>query len=112
MAQACAQNVSKILDSSYKPNSTNETLLFDEKQKYMYAVFEKTLLTDKGKALVQNHQRKYDAQLIYKELCDYSLQSTKAFFDSSSLLTYITTIWMGNGKWKGRAHAFILHWQD
>ena len=112
MAQARAQDVADVLDPNYKPNTPAETMLFDKKQKYMYAVFEKTLLTDKGKALVRNHQRKYNAQLIYKELSEYALQSTKASLDASSLLTYLTTNRLGDGKWKGTTHAFILHWQD
>ena len=40
------------------------------------------------------------------------MQSIKAFLDSSSLLTYLTTIQLGDGKWKGGTHAFILHWQN
>ena len=111
-AQARAQDVAEILDHTYTPSGPAQTSLFDEKQKYMYAVFEKTLLTDKGKALVRTHQRKYDAQAIFKELCDYALSSTKASMDASSLLTYITTTRLGDGKWKGTTHAFILHWQD
>ena len=112
MAQACAQDVSEVLDSKCQPTTNSDKLLFDEKQKYMYAVFEKTLLTDKGKSLVRLHQRKYDAQTIFKELSDYALTSTKASMDASTLLTYITTVKLGDGSWKGSAHAFILHWQD
>ena len=112
MAQARAQDVADVLDSNYSPSSVEETALFDEKQKYMYAVFEKTLLTDKGKALVRAHQRKYDAQKIYQELSEYALKSTKATIDASSILTYITTAQLGTGNWKGTTHAFILHWQD
>ena len=112
MAQARAQDVSDVLDPKYVPTNAEEAALFDEKQKYMYAVFEKTLLTDKGKALVRAYQRKYDAQTIYKELCDYALKSTKATMDASSILTYITTARLGDGNWKGTTHAFILHWQD
>ena len=52
MAQARAQDVSEVLDLTFKPSTTADSMLFDEKQKYMYAVFKKTLLTDKGKALV------------------------------------------------------------
>ncbi len=78
----------------------------------MYAVFEKTLLTDKGKVLVRAHQKTFDAQLIYKELQHYTLLSTKASMDASALLAYITTSNLGDGKWKGTMHAFILHWQD
>jgi hypothetical protein len=87
-------------------------MLFDEKQKYIYAVSEKTLLTDKGKSLFRAYQRSYNAQEIFKELSNYALTSTKASMDASSLLTYITTTHLGDGKWKGTTHAFILHWQD
>ena len=78
----------------------------------MYAVFEKNLLTDKGKALVRAHQKTYNAQLIYKELQDYALMSTNATMGASSLLSYVTTSNLGDGKWKGTNHAYILHWQD
>ena len=47
-----------------------------------------------------------------KELKEYALSSTKASIDASSLLTYLTTTRLGDGKWKGTTHAFILHWQD
>ena len=53
VAQAHAQDVSEVLKSAYKPSAGVQKELFDHKQKYMYAVFEKTLLTDKGKALVR-----------------------------------------------------------
>lgn len=78
----------------------------------MYAVFEKTLLTDKGKALVRAHQKTYNAQLIYKELQEYALVSTKATMEASSLLSYNTMSNLGDGKWKGPTHAYILHGQD
>ena len=91
MAQARAQDVAEVLNPNYTPTTPDESALFDEKQKYMYAVFEKTLLTDKGKALVCAFQRKYDAQSIFKELSEYALKSTKATMDASSILTYITS---------------------
>ena len=52
-AQALAQDVSEILDTSYKPSTKQETELIKEKQKYMFVVFEKTLKTDTGKTLVR-----------------------------------------------------------
>ena len=76
----------------------------------MYAVFEKTLMTDKGKSLVRTYQSTFDAQKIYQDLQAYALLSTKATLDASDLLSYIasTTI----DKWKGTVQKFILHWQD
>ena len=78
----------------------------------MYAIFEKILLTDKEKALVQHYQTSYDAQAIYRELSTYAMLSTKATMTATALLSYITTTTLGDGKWKGTTHAFILHWQD
>jgi hypothetical protein len=48
---ARAQSVEQVLDSKFKPVLQEEVLLFSEKQKFMYAVFERTIQTDKGKAL-------------------------------------------------------------
>ena len=79
--------------------------LFLEQQKFMYAVFEKTLLTDKGKALVRAYQQTFDAQSIYKELTAYAMHSTKAALQASSLLSYITIMTLGDGNWKGTTHA-------
>ena len=112
IAQARAQDVAEVLDAKHCPADPTEKALFLEKQKYMYAVFERTLLTDKGKALVRQYQTSFDAQQIYKELSDYALQSTKATMDASNILSYITTAKLGDGKWNGTTHAFILHWQD
>ena len=90
----------------------DEVTLFDEKQKFMFAVFEKTLMTDKGKSLVCTYQQQYDAQKIYAELQDFALHSTKATMDASSFLQYVTTSNLDDGNWKGGCHAFVLHWQD
>ena len=111
-AQAHAQDVADVLNPKYVPLSTSDRDLFAEKQKYMYAVFEKNLLTDVGKALVRKYQSTFDAQRIYDELSQYALQSTQATMDASTLLQYITTARLGHDQWKGTLHAFILHWQD
>ena len=37
---------------------------------------------------------------------------TKASMNASSLLFYITSTTLGDGKWKCTTHTFILHWQD
>ena len=78
----------------------------------MFAAFECNLLTDQGKAFVQDYASAYDAQYIYRDLCAYALQSTKASLDLSSILSYLTSVRTGDGTWKGTMHTFILHWQD
>ena len=55
MAQARAQDIVEVFDPAYIPATADDAALFLEKQKFMYAVFEKTLHTNKGKALVRKH---------------------------------------------------------
>jgi hypothetical protein len=65
MAQAHAQDVTKVLVESYTPNTGPDTELFIEKQKFMYAVFECTLQTDQGKALVHKYKSTFEAQCSF-----------------------------------------------
>jgi hypothetical protein len=111
-AQARAQDLIEVLTATYVPITLADQDLFREKQKYMYAVFEHTLLSDKGKALVREHTIDYEAQKVFKDLSAYSMKSTKATLDSSSILTYITSSRLGDGTWKGDTHSYLLHWQD
>jgi len=63
VAQAQAQDVSDVLNPSFKP-ATGETELFEAKQEYMYTVFERILQTDKGIALVRSYESTVNAQKI------------------------------------------------
>jgi hypothetical protein len=63
---ACAQGVEAVLDINYVPtNTSDDVVLFEEKKKFMYAVFECTLQTDLGKAFVCEWEATYDSQLFY-----------------------------------------------
>jgi hypothetical protein len=112
IGQARAQDVSNVLNPNYNPTYAIELALFNEQTKFVFGVFEKHLQTDKGKALVRKYHATSNSQAIYKELTEYALESRKASLDTATLLSYITSARLGNGKWKGSAHAFILHWQD
>ena len=112
VATARAQDVSQILDENFTPSSDEDKLVFDAKQKYMYAVFEKTLLTDQGKAYIREHEMDFNAQKVFSKILKYALKSTKASLDSSRLLKYITSARVGDGSWKGTSHSFVLHWQN
>jgi hypothetical protein len=73
--------------------------LFQEKQKYVYAVLESKVLTDLGKAIIWDHDIDFDAQKAYQKIKTYHLQSTKAKMESSVILSYITSFKLGNGAW-------------
>lgn len=109
---ARAQNVEDVLDSSYRPINPVDKELFKEHQKFMYDVFAKSCLTDKSKSIVRKHFMTYDAQKVYSELEAHFTKSTKAQHSSSSLLTYLTSANIADGKWTGTTQGFILNWQN
>ena len=109
MAQAQAQDVSDVLNLTFKPATGD---LFEAKQKYMNDVVERVLQMDKGKAIVRSHEADANAQKIFDELCKDALRSTCSSIDISRLLSYISSVRIGDGHWNGTAHSFILHWQE
>ena len=110
--QARAQDVHNVVNPNYKPMTQEEMDLFVEQQKYVYAVLESKVLTDFGKSLVRDHELDFDAQSVYKKLRAHHLKSTKAMIESSSLLSYITSVRLGNGEWKGSTESFIINWMN
>jgi hypothetical protein len=102
---AHAQATEQVLDSTYVPALPDEIALFAEKQKYMYSVFERTLRSDKGKAIVRSHEATYDAQKVYKELYDYCCKSTRAVFGSSTMQSYTSSVRVGDGSWSASAQS-------
>ena len=110
--QARAQDVQDVLDHAYTPTTPEETELFQEKQKFVYAVLDKMVKTDRGRAIVREHELDFDAQKVYQKLTDYHNKSTKAKIESADLLSYITSARIGDGTWKGTSENFILNWQD
>ena len=112
VTQARAQDVSEVLDPLYVPLTTDDLNLFNEKQKYMYAVLETKVETPKGKAIIRKHEPTYDAQRAYDELQQYHLSSVKASLSSTNILAYITSARISDGSWNGTTENFILNWQE
>jgi hypothetical protein len=110
--QARAQVASDVLDAAYSPATPAETDLFQEKQKYLYAVLESKVETAKGRAIIRKHESTFDAQKAYAELQEHHLKSTKASLSSVKILGYITSAKIGDGSWHGTAENFILNWQE
>jgi hypothetical protein len=110
--QAVAQDVADVLDETYVPSTADEISLFAEKQKFVYAVLESKVLTDRGKAIIRDHKHGFDAQKVYKKLKDYHLKSTKAKIKSSVLLSCITSAKLGDGTWNCTTEAFVINWQN
>jgi hypothetical protein len=75
--QARAQDLSDVLNAAYVPTTSAEYDLFQEKQKYLYAVLESKAETAKGKAIIHKHESTFDAQKAFAELQNHHLISTK-----------------------------------
>jgi hypothetical protein len=108
-AQARSQDVMEILTPTYKAVTPEDKALLDEKQKFMYAVFMKTVQTDTGKSFVRSNEATYDAQKIYEQLIKHSSTSTKAAMDSTAIMSYVTSVRLGDGKWRGSTNGFVLN---
>ena len=112
LATARFHGCEDVLDPKYKPKTAEEKDLFDEKQKFLYSVFEEYLLTDMGKRCVRQYSKTYDAQAVYRDLEKHAKKSTQACLTSSELLTFLTTYTLHNSDWRGTSHSFILNWCD
>jgi hypothetical protein len=62
--QAQEQDVSAILDASYVSSPPIDTALFQEKQKYLYAVLEAKVEATKEKSIIQKNKSTYDAHKV------------------------------------------------
>jgi hypothetical protein len=110
--QARAQDLSDVLNAAHVPTTSVESDLFQEKQKFLYAVLESKVETAKGKAIIHKYERSFNAQKAYAELQTHHLTSTKASLSSVKILGYITSAKIGDGSWHGTAENFILNWKE
>ena len=112
-ATALAQGIDDVMDPNFIPSSDpDQQALFEEKQKFAWAVLCNGLKTDTGKNIIRKWESTRDAQKALAELVTHHESSTKSQLDSGELLTYITTAKLGETSWNGTTRAFILHWEN
>ena len=99
-----------MLNVDYSLEEEEYSELFDEQNKFMYSVFERTLLTDQGKSIVIKYENDSDAQEVYKDFLNYHTSSVKAYLIFSSQLSFLIITKIDERK--GTDEGFILHWQD
>jgi hypothetical protein len=108
---ARTHDVSEVFDPEYQPKDTLESEFFEQKQSFVYSVFNKCILTDIGKTLVRLHEKTFDAQAVYKGLVENAKNSTAASLPISKLIEYLTTAKL-DSRWHGSSTSFILNWRD
>jgi hypothetical protein len=59
--QAGSQDVADFLDETFIPTTVDDIELLSEEQKFVYAVLESKVQTDRGKAIIRDHEHAFDA---------------------------------------------------
>ncbi|KAG7350835.1 hypothetical protein IV203_010195 [Nitzschia inconspicua] len=110
--QAHAQGVAHILDSKYSPSTPEEKELFQLVQTFMYAVLESKVQTHKGQEIIRKYEDTKDAQSAYADLLAHHRKSIAANIEAVSIMSYLTTTTIGDGKFKGSTSQFLTHWSN
>ena len=108
--QAHAQGVADVLNPSYAPADSSEQQVFTLMQTFMYAVLEAKVLTSKGKEIVRKYDDTKDAQSAYKELLAHHRTSTASAIAARDIMAYLTSVTIGDGRFKGTTAEFLSHW--
>ena len=77
----------------------------------MNSVFNKCLLSDMGKTIVQKHLDNMNAQRVWEEFATHMTTSSKGKAEKHRLHTYVTTTVLDKS-WKGTTEQFILHFNE
>ena len=62
------RDAAKALNPDCHPVSSDDVSMFKEKHKFIHAVFDKTLKTDRGKKLAREQEVDYNAQSVHQKL--------------------------------------------
>ena len=85
--------------------------LFEQKQYFMYSVFNKVLPSDMGKTIVRKYAPTLDAQSVRKELETHMSTSSKGLNERCRLHAYVSTT-VYDRSWKGPTEQFVLHFHE
>ena len=110
--QAHAQDVACVVAKPlYQPPDTQAAELFALQQDSKHVVSQNTLLTEKGKEIVQEHTADRDAQTVFGKLETHASLSTEVTIEIQKLVTFLTTSRL-DSSWKGTFSGFITHWKQ
>ena len=114
-ARAAAQDLEDVLNPTFvpDPHDLDAVGVFAAKNQYLFSVFVTKLTTDEGKALVRKHAAKFDAQAIYKGLCDFHATSMHAQLESNTKLSWLTSVKIGRDRFPGKtAVSFVAYYVE
>ena len=85
--------------------------LFQQKQYFMYSVFNKVLQSDMGKTIVRKYAPTLNAQSVWKEFETHMSTSSKALNERHQLHACVSTT-VYDRSWKGTTEQFVLHFHE
>ena len=98
LVTATTHGCEEILEGDYVPGYAGDCQeLFQQKQYFMYSLFNKVLQSDMGKTIVRKYAPALDAQSVWKDL---ETTSSKGLNESHRLHAYVSTTIYGRS-WKG-----------
>ena len=100
----------EVLDPDCKP-STEDKELFENKQVFLFSLFNTHLLTDMGKAIVRRHVHNTDAQPVWKDFQEYMKSSSKGASEKRRLTQYVTNTVLDDNL-SCMTEQFILHFNE
>ena len=86
LVTATTHDCEEVLEVDYIPGYDDDSQeLFQQKQYFMYSVFNKVLQSDMGKTLVRRHAPTLDAQSVWKEFETHMSTLSKGLNERHSL---------------------------
>ena len=112
-ANLIAQDCGDVLSYKYVPHPhTVEGEVDRLKNDYVFAILTGTLDTPKGRSLLMAYEDSRDARAVWTALVEYYTQSTFAVVLSQQIMTWLTTMRLGIGKWTKTTHEFVLAFEE
>ena len=112
MVTVTTHGCEEILEGDYIPGYDNDSQeLFQQKQYFMYSVFNKVLQSDWGKTIVRKYAPTLDAESVWKEFETYVSTSSKGLNERHRLHAYVSST-VYDRSWKGTTEQFVLHFHE
>ena len=109
---AKSHECNEVLDPTYTPDSEPEQQeLFEAKRTFMFTVFNASLQTDMGKAIVRRHLTNTDAEAVWRELSEHMRTSSKGVSEKRRLTQYVTDTVLDDN-FIGTTEQFVLHFNE
>ena len=109
LTTARAQNVEKVLDLHYTPTSPEAIALLAEQHKFVFSVFEQTVLTSDGLVFVRIHSATGDATAVFRAMVERYGRSTAAQLSAAEIEGDLSTFRL-DSTWKRTNLAFLNAW--